>query len=142
MDMLFILRDALASSLMGSLLMALKARQAGLEVGVLFTQEALAAAAGGVFEWPRELAGQEMRLGLADRGAGAGLPRMGSGQGRQLDVKGLIAEARHAGVVLYACPIWASLLDVGGKLPDGFQAPDEGAVVKLLQEAKKVIGTL
>ena len=38
---------------------------------MLITGEALAATAGGSFGWPRELAGQRMRLGLADRGSTA-----------------------------------------------------------------------
>ena len=74
MDLLVILRDALASSLIGGLLLALNAREAGREVGVLFTEEALAALARGSFEWPRELSGQEMRLRLADGGAALGVP--------------------------------------------------------------------
>ncbi len=142
MDLLLILRDALASSLVGSLLMALSARKEGQEVGVLLTQEALAAIAQGSFEWPRELSGQEMRLIMADRGADIGLPLLGRGEGRQLDAKGLMSQARDAGVIMYACPIWSSLLDLEGRLPDGMQALDTAAVLRLIQDAKKVIGTL
>ena len=89
MDLLLLLRDALASSLVGSLLTAMHASKAGQHVGVLFTQEALAAVAQGSFEWPRELSGQEMRLTMADRGKGLGIPLLGRGEGRQLDAKGL-----------------------------------------------------
>lgn len=142
MDMLLILRDALASSLVGGLSMAMNAKKAGLEVGVFFTQEALAAVAGGSFEWPRELSGQERRLTMADRGAAAGLPLLGRSEGRQLNAKGLISESHRAGVVLYACPIWVSLLGLEGKLPDGVQAIDMDAALKLVQEAKRVVGTL
>ena len=81
-DIVFIVRDALASSLVGTLLAALEAKENGLDVGVLFTQEALAAVAGGSFIWPRELSGQEMRYALADRGKALGLPVAGRSESR------------------------------------------------------------
>ena len=142
MDLLLIQRDALASSLVGGLLTALHARKAGQEVAVVFTQEALAAIALGSFEWPRELSGQEMRLLMADRGAEVGLPLLGRGEGRQLDAKGLLSRAQDAGVVLYACPVWSSLLGLEGKPPQGLKPLDTAALLGLIQDAKKVIGTL
>lgn len=142
MDLLLILRDALASSLVGGLLMALNARAEGRAVGVLFTQEALAAAAGGCFEWPRELSGQEMRLTMADRGGAMGVPLLGRGDGRQLDAKGLMSKAHDAGIALYACPIWTSLLGLDGKIPEPVQSLDNASLSSLLQDAKRVVGTL
>jgi predicted peroxiredoxin len=142
MDLLLILRDALGSSLVGSLLLALNARKAGRQVGVLITQEALAALARGSFAWPRELSGQELRRKLADRGAELGAPVLGRGDGRQLDVKGLVERAREAGVELYACPIWSSLLDLTGELPEGIRELDAADVADLVQDAKQVVGTL
>ena len=144
-DLLVILRDALASSLVGSLLVALDARRRGCEVGVLVTQEALAALAFGTFEWPRELSGQEMRLALADRGAALGVPVSGRGEGRQLDPKQLVGTARDAGVALYACPIWTSLLGLGSgpnDLPPGIRALDAATAWTLIRNAKQVVGTL
>jgi len=142
LDLLVIVRDALASSLVGSLLFALDARGRGCDVGVLVTQEALAALAFGTFEWPRELSGQEMRLALADRGAAVGLPVTGRGEGRQLDAKKLVATARDAGVALYACPTWTSLLGLGDDLPDGIRALDAATAWSLIRDAKQVLGTL
>jgi hypothetical protein len=142
MDLLLILRDALASSLVGSLLTALDARNAGQDVRVLITQEALTALVQGTFEWPRELSGQEMRLRLADRGKELGVPLLGRGEGRQLDVKGLISRAMEAGVVVYACPIWSSLLGLEDTLPDGIQTLDAAAVPSLIQSAQQVVGAL
>lgn len=142
MDLLLILRDGLASSLVGGLLTAMSARRAGREVGVLLTQEALAALARGCFEWPRELSGQELRLTMADHGGALGVPLRGRGEGRQLDARGLVSRAREAGVVLYACPVWASLLGLEGALPEGLE-PVEGAEVSgLILEARRVVGTL
>jgi len=142
MDLLLILRDASASSLVGNLLMALNAKEAGGKVGVLITQEALAAAARGSFEWPRELSTQNVRMTLADRGAEKGVPVLGRGEGRQLDAKGFMAKAREAGVELYACPIWTPLLGLEGNLPPGLQGLDAAGLSGLLQKAKRVIGTL
>jgi len=142
MDVLFILRDALASSLVGTLLTATAARKAGRKVGVLFTQAALAAIVRGSFEWPRELAGQEMRLTIADRGAAAGLPLLGRGEGRQLDAKGVLALARDAGVRLYACPTWSSLLGLEQTLPADLEPLDTASLLSLLDGAKRTVGTL
>ncbi|MFN8544465.1 MAG: hypothetical protein U0807_09670 [Candidatus Binatia bacterium] len=142
MDLLFILRDALASSLTGGLLTAIEARKAGQAVGVVLTQEALAAAVRGTFAWPRELSGQALRLQLADRAKAAGLPLMGRGEGRQLDAKALIARAVEAGVTVWACPIWSTLLGLDGALPRGITAIDTAALLRELREAERVIGTL
>ncbi len=142
MDLLLILRDALASSLVGGLGLAVEAKRAGKAVGVVFTAEALAALARGSFAWPRELAGQEMRLMLADRGKALGLPHLGRGEGRQLDAKALVARAAEAGVALYACPIWSSLLGLDGAPPPPLQALDAAAFLRLLEDAKRVVGAL
>ncbi len=142
MDLLLILRDALASSLVGGLLTAVEAKAAGQEVAVVVTQEALAALARGSFQWPRELSGQEMRLLLADRGAATGLPLLGKGEGRQLDVKALVARASAAGVALYGCPVWSGLLGLDSRLPQGLQVLDKQGFFKIVQSAAKIIGTL
>jgi predicted peroxiredoxin len=141
MDLLFILRDALASSMAGSLLTAMNARKVGRTVAVLFTQEALAAVARGSFEWPRELSGQEMRLAIADNAARAGLPLLGRGEGRQLDAKALLPRAHEAGVLLYACPTWSALLGLDGELPNGVEPLDDAALLSLIQDAKQIVGT-
>jgi len=142
MDLLLIVRDALASSLVGSLATAMTAHEAGRRVGVLFTAEALAALARGSFAWPRELSGQTMRLLMADRGPALGLPLLSKGEGRQLDARALVARAHGAGVELYACPIWTALLDLDGRLPDGLRALDRPGLVNLLHDAKQVVGSL
>lgn len=128
--------------MIGATVTALSAQQAGREVAVLFTQEALAAVVRGSFEWPRELAGQEMRLLLADRGGEMGIPLLARGEARQLDPKGMLAKAREAGVRLYACPIWSALLGLTGELPSGLHRLEASALPALIEQAKQVIGTL
>jgi hypothetical protein len=141
MDLVFIVRDALASSVIGSLVAARDARVAGRSVGVLVTGEALAAVAGGTFAWPRELAGQTMRLGLADRGKELGLPLLAKGEGRQLDPKALLAATAADGVAVHACPIWSALLGLSAP-PAGLTALDRSGLTRLLAEAGKVVGSL
>lgn len=143
MDVLFICRDALASSLMGNLLTAMAAKKAGENVGVVFTQEALMAAAAGTFGWPRELAGQELRFKITDNAAAMKLPTTGGrGDGRQVDVRKLIGVAKEAGVPMFACPIWTALLGLKGKLPEGIKEVDTPALMKMINEARNVVGTL
>ena len=142
MDLLLIVRDALASALVGTLLVARDARAAGKSVGVLITGEALAAVAGGTFAWPRELGGQAMRLGLADRGSKAlGLPLSAKGEGRQIDPKALLAATASDGVTVYACPIWSALLGLAAA-PAGLATLDRPGLTRLLAEAGKVVGSL
>lgn len=142
MDLVLILRDALASSLVGNLLTAMDAKQAGQEVGVVFTQEALAAAAKGSFEWPRELSGQETRLVMAKHAAEMDIPILGRGEGKQIDAKALISNAREAGVALYACPTWTSLLGLTDDLPHDLKALDTQGFQALVRDAETVLGAL
>jgi len=141
MDLLLIVRDALASSLAGNAMVALAARGAGREVAILLTGEALSAVARGSFRWPRELSGQAMRLLIADRAKELGLPLASKGEARQLDVRALLDQARSAGARVYACPIWSALLDLQNRLPDGLQALDREAGVRLVLEARQVVGS-
>src|SRR4051812_21984949 len=134
MDLMLIVRDALASSLVGTLLAARDARAAGRDVGVLVTAEALAAVAGGTFEWPRELTGQAMRLALADRGKALGLPLTAKGEARQLDAKALLAETAATGVPVYACPLWSELLGLAAP-PAGLTAIDRPGLTRLFANA-------
>lgn len=142
MDILLIVRDASASSVIGNLLLAMEAHRAGRKTAVLFTQEALAALARGSFAWPRELSGQQMRLMLSDHGSKIGVPVAGRGEGRQVDARAMIARAAEAGVSLYACPFWTDLLGLADGLPMGLVAVDPARTLQLIADAKTVIGSL
>ncbi len=142
MDLVFIVRDALASALIGTLVAARDARRAGRATTVVITGEALAAVAAGTFGWPRELAGQAMRLGLAERGTrDLALPLLSKGEGRQLDPKALLAAVMADGVAVHACPIWSTLLGLATP-PAGLAALDRPGLTRLLAEAGKVVGSL
>ena len=141
MDLLLICRDALASSLVSNMLMATEAKKAGVDAGVIFTQEALAAISGGTFVWPQGLTGQSTRFKMADNAKAMGLPIMGGkGDGRQIDVRQLVVMAKEAGVSMFACPMWTGLLGLQGKLPQGIAELESDKLLKMLQETKIVIG--
>lgn len=141
MDLLLICRDASASSLLGNLMVASEARKAGSNVGILFTEGALAALCRGVFLWPKELHGQEWRLTIADNAKSAGMPIMGRGEGRQVDVMGFLNKVKAEGIPMYACPGWCRLLGLHGKIPQGIQELDFPEAEKLIGESKRVIGS-
>jgi len=141
MDMLFICRDALASSLLGNLLLAMEAHKAGSKVAVLFTQEALAALDGGAFLWPQGLQGQPTRLAMADNAPAMDIPVMVRGEGRQVNALGMVEKAHQAGVAMYACPAWSQLLGLKGKLPQGVAEMDLATAIKTLSETKQVVGS-
>ena len=103
---------------------------------MLMTQEALAALVYGTFYWPRELTGQRNRLTVTDWGRERELPLLGRGEGRQLDIKGVIRKAIDEGIPVYACPLWTSMLNVAEKLPEGLATLDDGELAALLGKAK------
>ncbi|MFT5695967.1 MAG: peroxiredoxin family protein, partial [Myxococcota bacterium] len=122
MDLLFILKDADGASALSILCAARDAKAAGQDVAVLVTQGALAALAGGSFEWPRALSGPPMRVALAVAGKALGLPISGGGASKALDPKAMFEHVSKDGVSLLACPMWAALLGVSDSLPSGLKA--------------------
>lgn len=142
MDMLFICRDALGSSMVTNLALAMEAKKGGTDVGVLFTEEALAVTTDGVFRWPQELTGQEIRHKMADNAAGAGIPTTGGrSAARRVDPQASIMKAKESGVTMFASPIWVTLLGLSGKLPEGIGEINLADELKMLKEAKTIIGS-
>lgn len=142
MDILFICRDALASSVVTNLALAQEAKKAGREVAVLFTEEALQAAAETVFRWPQELAPQEMREKLADNAGKVGIPTFGGkSQARRIDAQAAIKEAKKNGITMFASPLWVTLLGIDGKLPEELTGLSQADELKMLKEAKTIIGS-
>ncbi len=142
MDLLFILRDALGSSAIGTAVAAVDAKRAGRNVSILVTQEALAALCDSSFDWPRALSNPAKRFQLADGGKELGLPVHARGAARKLDPRSTLAWAREAGVVLYACPVWSALLGVANVLPEGLDTLEREAAADLIADAKQVVGSL
>ncbi len=142
MDMLFICRDAVSSSLITNLVLAIEAKKDGMDAGVLFTEEALAAATDGVFRWPQELVGQEMRHKMADNAAGAGIPTAGGrSEARRIDAQASITKAKESGVTMFASPTWVTLLGLSGKLPKGISELSLADELEMLKKTKTIIGS-
>ncbi|HEY78372.1 MAG TPA: hypothetical protein G4O09_04595 [Dehalococcoidia bacterium] len=142
MDLVLICRDGRADSFISNLLLAMEAREAGQQVAVLLSGEALAALTDGVFRWARQLTSDDVRLKMAGVAASLGIPVAGSGVSRIVDTKQVIAEAQKAGVSLIACYPWPELLEVADRLPDGVVKADAASVLAMLSEAKTIIGSL
>lgn len=141
MDILLICRDALENSVIANLVLAMEARKAGMEAGVLFTEEALAGLGGGAFAWSPLLADRDTRMTVAKKATDKGITVISSLDKRETDLKPLTKAAKEAGVGLFACPTWSDLLDLRGKLPAEMQEIDLPMAFKLLSGAKKVIGS-
>ena len=124
MDIVFICRDALSNSLLNNLLMATEARKEGSDVAIIFTQEALAGLCGDALAWSRGLQGQGHRMQMVNQAQAMDIPVSGTGQGKQLNARPLVAKAQKAGVKMIACPIWTSLLGLEGRLPRGIEKTD------------------
>ena len=141
MDMIFICRDALENSLISNLVMAIEAKKDGINVGVIFTQEALAALAGETFSWSPLLQERGKRLKIAQGAKKMEIPMISARDARQTDVWNLVNAAAEAGVALFACPVWQGLLGLEEKLPSQIQKIQLPEALKLLTDARKVIGT-
>lgn len=129
-EVLLICRDGLASSIASSLIFAIGAKRAGVDIGVFFTQEALQAIAESKFELPVLLKEHVDKI-----------TRNAKGMGLLTDPLVLLKSASNAGVALLACPIWVGLLELKGKLPAQIMEIDIPTALKTIQEAKKIIGS-
>ena len=140
MDMLFICRDALENSVIGNVAMAIEAKKAGKDVGILFTQEALASLAGESFRWSPLFQGRDARIKIIRNATDMGFEVASLKDKRWTDLPRLLKTAKEAGISLMACPIWSRLLGVDGKLPLEVTAIDNATMLKELHEAKTIIG--
>ncbi|BBO82025.1 hypothetical protein DSCO28_25910 [Desulfosarcina ovata subsp. sediminis] len=142
MDTIFICRDALANSLISNLVLAMEAKKAGAEVGVIFTEEALLALSGQTWAWSPLMGDRDTRMAIAKSAKKMDIPMVSAKDARQIDTKVLLESASENGVRLIACSLWTSLLPVEGKLPPFVEKVDLDAAVKTLAESKTVIGSL
>ena len=140
MEVLFICRDALENSVVSNLAVAMEVKKTGSDVGVLFTQEALAAMAGSVMDWSPLLRDRETRTAIAKAATGLGIP-WAANDPRWTRPSQVLAAAKAAGVSLFACPMWTEMLGVKGKLPAELGLLDLPTALKAIKEAKVVIGS-
>lgn len=143
MEQVLVCRDASAASAVSSILLAMEAHRSGAKLGVVFTEEAVIALCGGVFDWPRQLQGQALRLAMADNAAAFGIPTMGGkGEARQVDVRQLVDKAIEAGIPLYASSLWLRLTGLQSKLPAGIAVVDLPAAVEYIKQSRSTLATL
>jgi len=140
MDMFFICKDALEDSVIGNLGMAMEAKKEGYDVGVLFTEEALAAFGGGSFRWSPLFENRDTVIKISRNATGMRIQVASEKDDRWTDISRLLKAANEAGVKLMACPIWSQILDLNGKIPPEITATDATTLFKEMINAKKIIG--
>lgn len=140
MDVLFICRDALENSMVSNLAVAMEMKKGGSDVGVLFTQEALAVLTGQTADWSPLLRGRDIRTTIAKAATRLGIP-WAAPDPRWTRPGLVLSAAKQAGVSLLACPLWTELLEARGKLPPEIGLVDLPAALKAIREARVVIGS-
>lgn len=140
MEVIFICRDALENSVVSNLAAAMEMKKSGTDVGVLFTQEALAALAGSVLDWSPLLRDRDTRTTIAKAATRMGIP-WAAKDPRWTRPGQVLTAASQAGVSLLACPMWTEMLGVRGKLPPELGYVDMATALRALREAKVVIGS-
>jgi len=140
MDMILICRDAVEDSVIGNVAMTMAAKKEGQDVGIIFTEEALAALAGESFGWSPLFQNRDARIKISRNATAMGIEVADAKDNRWTDLSRLLKAAKEAGVRLMACPLWSQILDVDGKLPPEITAIDSATMLKELKEAKIIIG--
>lgn len=140
MDLILICHEADAASVVANALLALKAKNAGRETGVLFSGEALLGLQHGSLLWSRGFWAQGIRWAVADNAKALGIPTRGKGQSREIDVAGILEWARSQDVRFLACPVWTPLLPSHESWPFAIELLTVDQAFALLEETKTVIG--
>lgn len=140
MDVLFICRDALENSMVSNLAIAMEMKKSGTDVGVLFTQEALAALTGQTADWSPLLRDRDTRTTIAKGATRLGIP-WSAKDPRWTRPGQVLTAAKAAGVSLLACPLWTEMLEARGKLPPEIGYLELPAALQAIRETKVVIGS-
>ncbi len=131
MDVLVIAKDGSLNSILTNVMLSMDAKGAGVDVGVLFSQEALAALMDKKFyEMPEGL--KKHQKDIADNAAKAGLPL-------PKEPADIVNMAAGAGIPMFACPAWGPLLGAAGKIPAQITQWDVPTALKEIGSAGKVI---
>lgn len=140
MDLIFVCRDALEDSIIANIGIALEAKKAGKDVGVLFTEEALFALAGESFGWSPLFQGRDARARISKNATAMGIEVANRKDSRWTDLSRLLDLAREKEIELIACPLWVQILDVKDRLPEHLAHTDAETLLQDLQEAKVIGG--
>ncbi|MBW1683100.1 MAG: hypothetical protein JRJ83_17085 [Deltaproteobacteria bacterium] len=140
MDIIFICRDAQENSLIANIGAAMEAKNRGLDVGVLITQEALWALAEESFRWSPLFQGRDIRAKISKNATAMGIQIGHAKDSRWTDRGRLLDSAVEKGVKLLACPLWVSLLGIQEKLPKQLAPMEREVLIQELQQAKVIGG--
>ena len=140
MDIMLICRDALENSVISNIAMAMEAKKNGSNAGVVFTQEALVALAGGSFRWSPLMENRDTKIKVSKNATAMGIQIASEKDKRWTDIYRLLRSAKEAGISLMACPLWSQLLQVEGKLPPEISTVDSQTLFKEMNQAKTIIG--
>lgn len=128
-EVLFWQDNGYLDSMGTALFIAVQLKGLGVDVAILFDEASIAALAEKKFEPCPALAKHASTMS-------ENMKKMGF----STDVMDFVKQAKSAGVPLYACGGWCDFLGVRGKLPPEISVLEIPAVIKLIAEAKKVIG--
>jgi predicted peroxiredoxin len=117
------------NSFVTALFTALQLKGMGVDVAVVFDQAAVAALAQKKFDVAPPLSKYATTIMANVKNAGY-----------SPDAMDYVKQCKAAGVPLYACEAWRDFLGVGAKLPPEIEVKGIPWDMKLLAEAKKVIG--
>jgi peroxiredoxin family protein len=140
MDVVFVCRQAVEDSLLANIAAAMEAKEAGLDVGVLFTGEALWALAEESYRWSPLFQGRRIRSRISKNATGMGIEIGHPKDARWTDRDRLLESAAGKGVQLLACPVWASLLGIEEEIPDRLTRLDRDSLLQELRSAKVIGG--
>jgi len=129
-DLLIIIRDAFINSYTGSLASAMLAKQEGLEVEVLFVQEAIVA-----------LTEKKFRMSPVLEPYQGKLTEVVKGFGLSTDPVELVGIVKKAGVPLFTCPIWTEYLGIKDHVPEEIEILELPKFMDKIIKAKKILGT-
>ena len=126
-----ICRDGSMNSFVSNFVVAMELKKIGADVSVILIQEALSAIVKNKSEFSSLL--REDREKILENLKKKGIPA---------NPTELIKAARNSGVKVFACSAWVKLLEIDGKLPPEIVEISLSDVVKIINEAEKVVGSL
>lgn len=131
MDLVVFANRGSLDCILTSLVLAMESKKAGVDVGVVFTEEALAALMDKKFyDMPEGLRKHRKEIAQNAAKMGLGIPN---------EPGELVKMAAGAGVPLFACPAWGPLLGVAGKIPSEITIWDIPTGLKEIGTAAKVV---
>ncbi len=129
-DLLIICRDALQHSILGSLATALDNKAKGVDVEVMFTQEALVA-----------LVIKEFRFSPLLEPYRKTMEENARKWGFSTDPFELIETCRKAGITMFGCQAWLDLPGIKGELPPGVITIEKEDVPQRVAKARTILGS-